>query len=308
MNRSGNIKRLRAIAICGFMALFVLVLNGNVQGQRIEKSSGKAQVRMELDMTTEEAYEEARLQAMIDAIQNAFGTYVEQQTDMTIIDGKEAYNIIGGTKVRGDWIETLDEDFREEFRVETTKLGKQNMKYITCNIKGKVRKTIPKADIEYVALNCPDVVCRTTNFYNDEQLYMYFKSPVDGYLSVYIEVDNITYRLLPYTTMIDEQQNGVKVRADQDYIFFSEEYNTFRNMPVDELEMFTNKKLEYNTLYVIFSEEAFVKPVLDPKEEVNGRIMPKSIESTKFRGWLSNNRAALPSFQEKKITVSIKPN
>ena len=288
------------------LALFMFTLIEVLPAQTVKKSTGKAQVRMELDMTTE-AYEEARLLAMIDAIQNAFGSYVEQQTDMSIIDGKEAFNIIGGTKVRGDWIETLDENFNEEFKVEATRLGKQNMKYISCNIKGKVRKTIPKAGIEYEALNCPDLICRTTNFLNDEQLYMYFRSPVDGYLSVYIEVDDATYRILPYTNMSDENQNGVMVSADRPYIFFSEENNPYRNSVVDELEMFTNKKLEYNTLYVIFSEEAFVKPVLNQKEEIDGRIMPKSLESHKFTVWLSGNRAALPSFQEKKITVSVKP-
>ncbi len=308
MRKINSIESWSVIHRLFIVALFMFILNGLIHAQNITKSSGSAQVRMELNMTTEQAYEEAKLQAMIDAIQNAFGTYVEQQTDMAIIDGKETFNIIGGTKVRGDWIETLDEKFKVEFREEVTKLGKQDMKYITCNIKGRVRKTIPKAEIEYEALNCPDLICRTNNFYNEEQLYMYFKSPVDGYISVYIEVDDVTYRVLPYTTMDDKHKNGVAVKGDRDYIFFSEKENKFKHAVVDELEMFTNKKLEFNTIYVIFSEEVFVKPGLSQKEEIDGRIMPKSLESYKFRGWLSGNRAASPSFQEKKITVSIKPN
>jgi hypothetical protein len=290
------------------LALFMFAMVFAATAQKVTRSSGTATIRMELDMTTEEAYEEARLEAMIDAIQNAYGSYVEQQTDMSIIDGKEAFNIIAGTKVRGDWLETLDEKFDVDYRKEITELGKQDMKYITCNIRGKVRKTMPKADIMYEVLNCPELVCRTTNFYNEEQLYMYFKSPVDGYLSVFIEVDDVVYRVLPYTNMGDKNQNGVAVKQDQEYLFFSEAHNTYRDAVVDELEMFTNKKLEYNTLHVVFSEDAFVKPLLEDKEEVDGRILPKSLESSTYTVWLSGNRVALPSFQERKITVSIKPN
>ena len=58
---------------------------------------------------------------------------------------------------------------------------------------------MPKANLEYVILNCPETACRTSNFFDGEQFYLYFKSPVDGYLSVYIDEGDITYRLLPYT-------------------------------------------------------------------------------------------------------------
>ncbi len=292
-----------------FVLIIITILFAGLNGfgQKVVRTTGKAQVRMETNMTTDQAYEQAEQLAMINAIENAFGTYVEQQMDMTIEEGKTAYNIIGTTKVKGDWIETIDIDFRENVEVESGKYGKkQNVKYVSCNIKGRVRESISKANLEYIVMNCPDQACRTFDFYDGEQLYLYFKSPVNGYVSVYVDEGDITYRLLPYVTMGDEYQSGVKVEGDVGYTFFSESKNIFDNAIVDEIEMYTNKKLEYNNIYIIFAEEAFVKPVLNDKELVDNRILPKSLESEKFQEWLQGNRASSPSFQEHKIKISIK--
>ena len=287
--------------------MFAMMSSQSAFAQKIVKSAGTAQVRMETNMTTDEAYQQAEQLAMINAIEQAFGTYVEQQMDMTIKEGRTAYNIIGTTKVRGDWLETIDKDFSEHVEIESGKYNKkQNVKYITCNIKGKVRKSSPKANIDFVLLNCPELACRTSDYIDGEQLYIYFKSPVDGYVSVYVDEGDITYRLLPYVTMGDNYQSGVHISGDDEYIFFSEGNNNFSDAIVDEIEMYTNKQVEYNNIYIIFAEEPFVKPILKKKEVAEGRILPKSLESVKFHEWLQGNRATLPSFQEMKIKISIK--
>ena len=167
---------------------------------------------------------------------------------------------------------------------------------------------MPKADIEYVVLNCPDKSCRTEDFFDDEQLYLYFKSPVDGYVSVYVDEGDFTYRLLPYVIMGENYQSGVFVKADTEYLFFSDQSNPFREAVVDEIEMFTNKNIEYNTIYVVFAEDKFVKPRLSQKQEVDGRILPKSLMSDDFQQWLIGNRGVLTSFQDRRIKISIRPN
>ena len=296
------------IHIRTILALFMLILYHVHFGQKIEKTNGSAQVKLEDDMTLKETRLQAEHLAMIDAIEKVFGTYVEQQTDMFIEDGKTAYNIIGTTKVKGDWIETTSIDFKEHMELETGKYGKQNVKYITCNIRGKVRESLPKADIEFVVLNCPDKSCRTTDFFDGEQLYLYFKSPVDGYVSVYVDEGDFTYRLLPYVIMGENYQSGVFVKADTEYLFFSDQSNPFQEAAVDEIEMFTNKNIEYNTIYVVFAEDKFVKPRLSQKQEVDGRILPKSLMSDDFQQWLTGNRGVLTSFQDRKIKISIRPN
>jgi hypothetical protein len=295
-------------SIVCFLALFLLIAVNPLSAQKIFQAEGKSQVRMENNMTTEDVYAQAEQQAKINAIEKEFGTYVEQQTDMTLSDGRISYNIIGTTKVKGDWIKTSSIKFSEDLRLETGAYGKQNVKYITCNIKGKVRKSAPKANIDFKILNCPDEACRTTDFVDGEQLYLYFQSPVDGYLSVYVDEGDITYRLLPYVLMSDDFQSGVFVESDTEYLFFTEKYNSFKSSVVDEIVMFTTKNVEYNTIYIVFAEEKFVKPILEKKEEIDGRILPKSLSSEEFQSWLSENKAILDSFQDRKIKINIKPN
>lgn len=294
--------------IFGFLALFLLIEVSPLSAQKIVQAAGKSQVRMENNMTTEDVYSLAEQQAKINAIEKEFGTYVEQQTDMTLAEGRTSYNIIGTTKVKGDWIKTISINFSEDLRLETGVYGKQNVKYITCNIKGKVRKSAPKANIDFEILNCPDVACRTSDFVDGEQLYIYFQSPVDGYLSIYVDEGDITYRLLPYVLMSDDFQSGVFVESDTEYLFFDEKYNAYKSSVVDEIVMFTTKNVEYNTIYIVFAEEKFVKPILEKKEEIDGRILPKSLSSEEFQSWLSENRAVLESFQDKKVKINIKPN
>lgn len=290
-----------------FILLALLItVNLMLNAQKIVNTSGSAQVRMEGNMTENATYEQAENLAKINAIESAFGTYTEQQMDMTIKDGMTSYNIIGTTKVKGDWIKTTDIRFKEDFKKEKTDFGYTNTKYVTCLIKGKVRKSLPKATIEYEILNHPDLLSRTHSFYHEEQLYVYFKSPVKGFLSIFLEDDEAVYRLLPYMNMSDNYQSGVPIKSDTDYLFFSPVDNPFPGNPVDEPRLLTLKTdIEYNFIYIVFSEDEYVKPMLDNSILVENRIIPKQLSIKKFQQWLANNRASLESFQDIKVKVSI---
>jgi len=290
--------------LLAFLSSANLLLNA-----QIINTSGAAQVRMEWNMTEDETYDKAENLAKINAIENAFGTYAEQQMDMTIKDGTTSYNIIGTTKVKGDWIETTKISFKEDFNKEETKYGRKDVKYITCTIKGKVRKSSPKANLEYEILNTPNRLSRTRSFINDEYLYIFFKSPVGGYVSVFLEDDNAVYRLLPYTNMTDNYQSGVSILSDTDYLFFSRDDNAFPGNTVDRPRLSTLKvDVEYNYIYIVFSEQEYVKPMLENSSLVNKKIIPKQLSITKFQKWLANNRASSESFQAIKTKISIEQN
>jgi hypothetical protein len=274
--------------------------------QKIVRVNGSAQVKMEQSMTLEETREKAKELAKINAIEQAFGTYTEQQFDMRIEDGKTSYHTIGTTKVKGEWIETTDISFKDNFRTETGRYGKQEVRYVTCNIKGKARKITPKANIEFQVLNSPLQAARTTSFYDGEQLYLWFRSPVSGYLAVYLDNGETAYCLLPDIYTPDKFASGVYVKKDKEYLFFSPLNNDLPQSQVEEYIMFTNKRVEYNTLYIIFSEEEFVKPGLKSKEKQEGKILPRSLSAEKFQKWLADQRAASTSFQDKRVKISIR--
>ncbi len=294
-----------------FLILLSVFSFPDVFAQKIVRVEGTAQVKMERNMTLEETQGKAKELAMIDAIEKAFGTYAEQQFDMRIEDGKTSYNTIGTTKVVGDWIETIGAPrYEDDFRIEDTPSGKQKIRWVTCYIKGKARKIVPKANIEFEPLNMSDPAARTTEFYDGEQLYLWFKSPVNGYVSVFLDDGDTVYRLLPYSNMDNEFQSGVFVKGDRSYIFFSESDNSLKikENDVDEVYLWIhNSYVEFNYLYVIFSEDHFVKPILSPSDTINNKILPKSLNPDRFQKWLAHNRAASTSFQDNKVKISIQP-
>ena len=297
---------MKKIVVTSVLLLVILFAVAQSQPGKIVKVTGTAQVKMEANMTRDEAYEKAKELAKIDAIQKAFGTYVEQQADMTIANGMSSYNIIGTTKVKGEWIETINIGYKQNFETEKTPSGILQVPWITCTIKGKARKATPKAQIQFDILNSPNPASRTLSFYDREQLYLWFKSPVNGYLTIFLEDDDAVYRLLPYLSMDARYQSGVPVKSDTDYLFFSPEHNIFIDLSVDELILNLNKPpIEYNYIYIIFSENPFNKPVLNQSQVNNEKTLPRSLSKEEFQRWLAYNRSLDAAFQDKKIKINI---
>ena len=291
-----------------FAVLFFVAPMSLVKAQNIIRANGSAQVRQERNMTFEETASLAIEKANINAIESVFGTYVEQQTDMTIEDGITSFNIIGTTRVKGEWIETINEpQIKTINRKEDSKFGKQDVIYVKCTIKGKVRKVRPRALLKYEILNSPNIHSRCNDFIDGEQLYVYFKTPVDGYLSIFLEDEKAVYRLLPYSQMNQENKNGVLIQSDKEYIFFSPIHNSFHQSLVDEMILSLNRnKLEYNSIYLVFSKEQYIKPGLNASYQSQYKTLPKSLSLPEFESWISNNKISSESFQVIKKKISIK--
>jgi hypothetical protein len=281
----------------------------DVYAQKPVSTSGQAQVRIETNMTKDQCKEQAHELAIINAIENAFGTWAEQQTDVVIKDGRDYYNIMGTTKVKGDWVETTKEDYSENSETFPTKNGKEVVTFITCKISGKVKKAAPKALIQFQPMNCPDKRCRKTDFISGESLYLSFKSPVDGYLSVFLEDEELVYRLFPYSNQSGKENSATMIKADQEYLLFTKDpkYNSFPGT-ADEYELYSVRPFEYNNIYVVFSEESYVKPILNNEkssEEKTDFLLPKSLDPKAFHEWLADNRAKSQSFLDAKIRIKI---
>lgn len=281
----------------------IAVLSIPLSAQQTKRSSGSAQVRVEDNMTKEEARRKAEELAKIDAITNAFGQYVGQETNLTVQDGRSSFNIIGTTKVKGEWVRELSKTFEEESRNEKGTFGTIQTQWITCKIRGVVKEATPKANIEYQTLNYPNSVSRTNTFISGNSFYVWFRSPVDGFLSIYLDDGTDVFRLLPYDDMTS--LSTVKIEADKEYIFFSENHNYFSNN-VDELILFTPKNSEMNTLHFIFSEKHYYKPVLDSDyTDEEGNIVPKSLTRRQFENWLAENKTNISDFLDAHVYIEI---
>lgn len=284
----------------------LLVVNLTIQGQRTFRTEGVAQIRVERNMTREEAQQKVVELAKVNAIENQFGTYVEQKTDLTVNSGISDFYIIGTTKVKGVWVKETGREFTEEYRDEPGRFGIEKILWITCRIKGVVKPALPRPAIEFQVRNCSFPACRTTSFLSGEQMYLWYKSPVKGYLSVFIDDGDKVYRLLPYMGMND--QNSFRVNGDENYLFFSKETHPglSQEEKPDEIELFTLQKKEYNTLYLVFSTHPFFKPGLNNEEiEPDRYILPKSLVKERFQEWLSDNRAFDDYFQDIQVSLEI---
>lgn len=285
--------------------LWLNPFTADAQKDKILKVKGEVQVRIENNESRDQAKERVEELAKLDAIQKAFGTYVEQVTDITVEEGKVNYSILAGTKMKADWIRTTIINF--SFPEQQSGNAKDRVIWIKCSIEGEARAISSKANLDILALRCPQKECAATDFKNKQNLYLYFKAPVEGYLSVFIDEGDKVRRLLPYERA--ENQSAVRTQGDMPYVFFQKPKSALASANIDELELYTNKSIEYNTLYVVFSEELYVKPILEMSQtDTDNYIYPKSISPSLFQNWLGDCRATSPSFQDKKIKIKISKN
>jgi hypothetical protein len=287
-----------------YLLLLILVFAEGIFAQKLDlhKVTGESTVRVENNETYSNAKERAEELAKLDAIQKAFGSYIEQNTDISVEGGKVNYNIMAGTKMKADWIKTTKIRFTDNDL--TDKKSNDNSRWIKCNIEGLAREVTVRAKIDFLTLRCPLLECSSGEFKNNQQLYVYFRSPVDGFVSIFIDEGDVTRRLLPYESM--GVQSAIEVSGDKEYIFFDKNKNTDFNLPVDEIELYTNNTEEHNTIYLVFSEEPFVKPLLnESKLQQDHYVLPRSLPSSQFQEWLAEGRMASTSFQDKKVKIKI---
>jgi hypothetical protein len=188
--------------------------------------------------------------------------------------------------------------------------GIQNELWLLCEIKGKAREIAKtQTSFEVATLNCAiEENCLTSNFKNRDRIYFTFRSPVKGYLSIYMEdrEDGMVYRLFPYSKMLGEYENAVQVISDQKYVLFSEEHHKdyfpeLSRSTVDPIVAYTTKNQLFNRVFVVFSEEEYSKPILDVNKDAGGI---KTIDPAKFYEWVSKNERN-PKFQISNLDITI---
>lgn len=286
-----------------FTGLLLVLIPYLSIAQDIKRVTGKSSFRIETYMSQKEAEEKAIELAKIDALTNEFGQYVEQESNLDLKNGRVDFRSYGQTKVKGEWIRNLGEP---KFAYTDKKISNGLDRWIECTIAGEARKATPKADIDIEILACPDKKCITDKFKNDQDIYLYVKSPISGYLSVFLDDGTNVYRLLPYRSM--EGQKSVKIVADKEYILFSSAKNTF-DQSADALQVYTEREVETNTIVVVFSENDYSKPRLnEEKIDNNNFIIPQSLDKAYFEKWLGNNRADFMDFLDLKRRFVIKRN
>lgn len=245
-------------------------------------------------MSRAEAEAEAIRRAKIDALNNAFGNSIIASSTSIITEKDERFYRNGFDLVKGEWIETIGEP-----EIKTGLDGEEI--YITVRIKGKARKK-DTADIDIavkILRNGTTLADEASDFRNGDKMYLYFKSPADGYISVYQHdpVNDMVYCLLPYRK---DGSGSVRVEHDREYVFFSKALSDNPHM-VDEYRLGCKADGEANTIYVMFSPKVFSKSSTNSTD----RYTPRNLPFADFERWKSRCQAQDAQMQVVALTIII---
>lgn len=239
-----------------------------------------------IDKAKNIAIERAQTQAIADE----FGLLI-LQTNSTILknengNSESKFYSVGDSEVKGEWIETTK---GPEFDI----IYEDGVLVLCVRMEGVVRE-IKQAAINYdlkILRNGTEPQFENSEFKSGDDLYVMFKSPIDGFLSIYLlGEDDQAYCILPYSG----QPNGAfEVKGNKPYVLFStkDAMDEVSQEFVEELYLTCEKQLEVNQIYVLFSPNPFSK-CLDEDIEVesDGKILPRHLDVANFHKWLAKCR------------------
>lgn len=248
------------------------------------------------------AFERAKFKALEDKfgldVANITSTFISNQQSSINNQQSSINNVLslGGTSVRGEWIETLKEQVLEPAAF------KDGFWRIKVHVEGRARNnTAEKTDIRYTFVRNVQDIDPPVSFRDGNDIFLRFSSPAAGSLCVYlVDEEQNAFCLLPYP----HQQTGCQtVEANKDYIFFSEKYER----GAQEYTVNCERSAEQNALYVIFSPNTFSK-ANDRQAGTNWRDeqMPRQLSHEAFLKWLARNQTKDPQMVVRREIISIR--
>lgn len=273
----------RHILFCFLILSFPMML----YGQKVKKVSGEYVFHVPETMSIEQAKAVALERAKIQILADTFGTAVDASSASVVTNSSGtsdiAFQSFSETMVKGEWVEMLG---APEYSV----LYENGQLVVKVTVSGKVRELVsPKISVDAKILrNGPDDVFEQSDFLEGDDMYLSFRAPVAGFLTVYMfdGVDTV-YRLLPYGC---QSVPSVTVSEGKRYLFFSaSESEICSSDLVDEYVLTCSKEMEINRIYVIFSPNKFVKAI----DGASGDgTLPRMLNIKDFQKWLSGCRMA----------------
>lgn len=137
---------------------------------------------------------------------------------------------------------------------------------------------------------------RSSTFRSGDNCYLAFTTPVKGAIVVYLEDENgDVFCMLPY--YYAQSATCTPVTPGERHIFF-----TSNDGDREKYRLLTDKEIERNTIYVVFSQNDFIKPI----DKSDGHELSlKTLSSDNFRNWLQKSRALDHTFQVVTIPITI---
>lgn len=283
------------LAVC-----FCIGLQAVAVAQKTERVTATYTYYAPEHVSIEEARRVALQRAQLQAIADAFGTIVTQSnaTRVKNENGKSDVSLLslGASEVRGEWLRT---DGEPEYDIAY----EDGMLAVTVRVKGVIREIVNAAvDFQAKVLrNGTEDRFEGEEFRNGDDLYLSFRSPVDGFLTVYLlDAEGTAYCLLPYR---NDTGGRVAIEGNRHYVFFSiDDVPAEERSIVDEYTMTCSRDGELNQIYVIFSPQLFTKAV----DYAGEGLQPRELPYEEFQEWLFKCRKQDPEMRVEVKGILIK--
>lgn len=274
------------------LILFFCAVAFAATAQKIVSVSGEYTYYAPSTMSLDEAKKEALEQTKLHVLEAKFGTLINR-TDIIILENKEGVSSTSRSDVR-----TLSTHEVKGVWIEDTHPAEQKVSFdesmpdaiiIHTRVWGRAREIVgEKVDIDVALLKAPYKEAVSEVYKDQQEFFLYFKSPTSGYLAVYLldTDEDMAYCLLPYST---DERGHFPVNANEEYILL-EDY------------IFTTKhSVIFNHIVVVFSPNEFYK-AMDEQGDMN---LPRELTLKNFHNWLARNKAKDAQMIDKQITVQI---
>ena len=189
------------------------------ENSREKKVKGSYTYEIPKSMSYDQACQTALVKAQNDAIAEAFGLSMMEDNNLFVsnINGQSdvSFHSTSEGKIRGVWLADESEPVYEKFQ-------ENGRDWVKVTVKGRARE-IRSAGIDFEIAPIrykPDKELATDVFKNNDDFFLYFKSPVNGYLTIFLFdiAANQAYCMLPYQ---DSGSGSYPITFGQDYYFFS---------------------------------------------------------------------------------------
>lgn len=232
------------------------------------------------NMTIADAERKCEQLAKLDALKKEFGTNIIEQTykeESQHNDEAQSdfYQLIQQS-TKGDWLNDTKQP-KYTYKCE------DNQIFIRCEVWGEaMKKKDLNIDLDWKILGGnADLKSERTTINNEEHLFIYVKSPSDGYIAVFLQdAEGDTYCLLPYW---DAEPKFYIERGKEYFLFDTENHKDSRYKFRYQLK--TESEIETNKIYLVFSKNEFTLPLMKPIASTDSQVrIGKCTEN--FGEWL----------------------
>ena len=276
----------------GVSLIFCFLFALTSQAQRVATVCGEYRYTVPGEIPLNRAKQIAIDKARNEAIANEFGQVVSQSTNTTIHSSGTQSSVqsdsYASTESKAIWLSDTKEP-------EVSIAYENDVMVITASVCGKARE-LKTAEVE-LRMQVVSNGIETERFKNNEKVAIHFKSPVNGYVSIFFRDDNagMIYCMMPYE---NEDGTAREVKSNKEYIYLSTEDPIYPYQ--EETILVTDKTVEFDTFILVFSKKDFSMPSSEA-----GEFVPElSVED--FQKWLRKNRINDETMQtiEKSIQIN----